>query len=197
MGKFPESALAHELLDGLDGVELGGGAHNPFAIPGCKNVNWTAERTLCTEEEIRLCGEFLPVDIVADACALPFPDASLGYLIACHVIEHIWDTIGALAEWYRVIRPGGYVFLIVPHRDRCQPDDTMEITTIAELEARHSGKIAVPDDYGPGGFYAHRSYWRMPDFVALVEHLGMVVYRTEDPEMKVGNGFAVVLRKPH
>jgi SAM-dependent methyltransferase len=195
MPKFPESALAHALLDGLDGVEIGAGAHNPFGIAGCKNVNWSRESNLCTEEEIRLCGEFAPVDIVADAWALPFEDNSLGYVIACHVAEHLWDTIGALREWYRVIRPGGYVFMIVPHRDRCQPDDTMPITTIEELERRHSGEIPVPADYGPGGYYAHRSYWRLPDFVALVEHLGMTVCRTLEVCDKVPNGFTVVVQK--
>lgn len=195
MPKFPESALAHELLDGLDGVEIGGGAHNPFAIPGCKNVNWTAERTLCTEEEIRLCGEFLPVDIVADATALPFDDASLGYVIACHVIEHVWDTIKALKEWWRVVRPGGYVFLVVPHKDRCQPDDTMETTTLAELQARHSGEAPPPADYGPGGYYCHRSFWRTADFIALVDSLGMPVCRSLEVCDKVQNGFTVALQK--
>jgi SAM-dependent methyltransferase len=197
MGKFPESALAHELLDGLDGVEIGGGAHNPFSIPGCKNVNWTDQHNLCTDEEIRLCGEFLPVDIVADAGSLPFNDASLGYIISCHQIEHMWDTIGTLKEYWRVIRPGGYLFMVVPHKDRCEPDSTMETTTIEELEKRYNGEIPVPEDYGPHGFYGHRSYWRTADFIALVEHLGMKVYRYLEICDKVPNGFTVVIRKPY
>ena len=195
--KFPESQLAHELLDGLDGIEIGSGAHNPFGLKNCKNVNWTAERTLCTDEEIRLCGEFVPVDIVADASALPFADASLDFVLSAHALEHMWDPIAVLAEWYRVVRPGGYVFLIVPHRDRCQPDDTMPITTIDELERRHSGEIPVPADYGPGGYYGHRSYWRTEDFLALVEHLGYAVHRWLDTDTKCSNGYVCVLRKPH
>ena len=194
--KFPESAPAHELLDGLDGIEIGGGSHNPFGIPGCKNVNWTAERTLCTDEEIRLCGESLPVDIVADASALPFDDARLGYVISCHTIEHAWDTIATLKEWYRVVKPGGYVFMVVPHKDRCEPDNTMPTTTIEELEARYSGETPVPDDYKPGGYYGHRSYWRTGDFIALVEHLGMPVHTSLDTDTKCANGFVVVIRKP-
>lgn len=195
MGKFQESKLAHELLDGLDGVELGGGAHNPFSIPGCKNINWTAERTLCTDEEIRLCGESLPVDIVAEATALPFDDNSIGYLIACHAIEHIWHPVKALQEWRRVVRPGGYVFLIVPHQDRCQPDDKMPTTTLAELIKRHSGETPVPADYGPGGYYGHRSFWRLPDFLELVRYLGFHVHTYLEVCDKVPNGFTVVLKK--
>ena len=29
---FQESALAHELLDGLSGLEIGGGMHNAFGL---------------------------------------------------------------------------------------------------------------------------------------------------------------------
>lgn len=193
--KFPESVLAHELLDGLEGVELGGGAHNPFGLKNCRNVNWTAERTLCTEEEERYCGESLPVDVVADMTALPFADESLDYVVNAHVIEHCWDTIAALKEWYRVVKPGGYVFMIVPHKDRCQPDDTMPTTTIEELERRHSAETSVPEDYKPGGYYGHRSYWRTADFIKLVEHLGMTVHAWREVDEKCTNGFVVVVKK--
>lgn len=193
--KFPESALAHELLDGLDGIEIGGSAHNSFGLKGCRNVDWTDAITLSKQEEIRLCGESLPVDIVADMTALPFADESLDFVVNAHVIEHCWDTIAALKEWYRVVRPGGYVFMIVPHKDRCEPDNTMPTTTIAELEARHSGETLIPEDYKPGGYYGHRSYWRTADFIALVEHLGMSVYRHLEVCDKVQNGFTVVVKK--
>ncbi len=195
MGKFPESKIAHELLDNLTGIEIGASYHNDFGLKNCKNVNWTDQHTLCTDEEMRIGGGVAPVDIVADACALPFDDNSLDFVLNAHVIEHLFDPIKALQEWWRVVRPGGYVFLIVPHQDRCPPDDKMPTTTLAELIKRHSGETPVPADYGPGGYYGHRSFWRLPDFLELVSYLGMTVHATEDPDRKVGNGFIVVLCK--
>jgi SAM-dependent methyltransferase len=45
------------------------------------------------------------------------PDDSYDAVLASHVLEHIANPLGALKEWARVVRPGGYVLLIVPHRD--------------------------------------------------------------------------------
>lgn len=40
---FPESKLAHEILDGLDGLEIGPAAHNPFGLR-TRNVGLSPER---------------------------------------------------------------------------------------------------------------------------------------------------------
>jgi len=53
--KFKESALAHKLLDGLDGLEIGGSAHNSFGLK-TRNVDNTAELTCFQQEAIKLCG---------------------------------------------------------------------------------------------------------------------------------------------
>lgn len=34
-----------------------------------------------------------------------------------HVLEHIDDTQRAIARWYEVLRPGGHLIIMVPHRD--------------------------------------------------------------------------------
>lgn len=56
---------------------------------------------------------------------LPFKDNSLDYVVASHVIEHIANPIAAFAEWYRVLRPGGLIYMVVPDRrytfDRPRP----------------------------------------------------------------------------
>jgi predicted SAM-dependent methyltransferase len=48
-----------------------------------------------------------------DARALPFPDRAIGRLYACALIEHLsrWEWSAALAEWYRVLQPGGTLFV--------------------------------------------------------------------------------------
>lgn len=50
----------------------------------------------------------------ADAQRLPFDDGSFAGLVALDVLEHLPSPEGALAEWARVVRPGGLVALSVP-----------------------------------------------------------------------------------
>lgn len=54
------------------------------------------------------------VDFLADACALPLADGTLDYLCSSHVLEHLPDPLAALHEWHRVLRPGGWLYLVVP-----------------------------------------------------------------------------------
>lgn len=34
-----------------------------------------------------------------------------------HCLEHMSDVPRALAEWWRLVRPGGYMIIVVPHED--------------------------------------------------------------------------------
>lgn len=52
-------------------------------------------------------------DLVLDIEAIALPDASLDMVIANHVLEHV-DDRAALAELFRVLRPGGLAVLTVP-----------------------------------------------------------------------------------
>jgi len=130
--KFRESKLAHKYLDGLVGLEIGGSAHNPFGL-NTKNVDYTADLdTVFKQEEIKLCGEALKVDIVAPGDQLPVPDNSQDFVISSHVIEHFFDPIKALKEWLRVVKPGGYIFVIGPHKERTF-DKERSRTSLREL----------------------------------------------------------------
>src|SRR4029078_953482 len=84
------------------------------------------------------------VNIVASGDELPFKDANLDDVVSAHVIEHFFDPVKALKEWYRVIRPGGYIFIIAPHRDRTF-DQHREATPVAELLDRAAGRIRITD----------------------------------------------------
>ena len=53
-------------------------------------------------------------DIQIDLQSIALPDASLDLLLTPHVLEHVPHTAGALAEIYRVLRPGGRMYLQVP-----------------------------------------------------------------------------------
>jgi SAM-dependent methyltransferase len=49
-----------------------------------------------------------------DLLHLPFPDASVDRVIASEVLEHIPDDVTAMAEIFRVLKPGGRVAVTVP-----------------------------------------------------------------------------------
>jgi len=141
-----ESALAHRYLDGLRGVEIGGSIHNPFGL-NTLNADYTSSTdTTFKQAEIEIADKTLPVDIVASADALPLRDKSVDFVVSSHVLEHLPDPIKTLKEWYRVIRPGGYIFMIIPHKERIYDRDLPRIA-LAELIHRHkTGE--VPDTKG-------------------------------------------------
>jgi SAM-dependent methyltransferase len=49
-----------------------------------------------------------------DALALPFADGEFDRVVAAEVLEHIPDDTVAMAELFRVVRPGGTVAVTVP-----------------------------------------------------------------------------------
>jgi SAM-dependent methyltransferase len=50
--------------------------------------------------------------VEGDACALPFEDASVDILWCERVLQHLAEPDGAVAEFARVLRPGGRVALL-------------------------------------------------------------------------------------
>jgi len=201
--KFPESKVAHFWLDGLKGLEIGAAAHNPFGLDTL-NVDihsvppkefWGDNVFL--KEQLQLCGEVAKVDIVASGDKIPVLDSTQDFVISSHVLEHFPDPIGALVEWYRVVRNGGYIFMIVPHKERTFDKDR-ERTTLIDLITRHNlnriGSLPeMPSD-------AHCSVWVTQDVVDLVKvlfvsgYIGGDVVEVQDRDDKVGNGMTVVIR---
>lgn len=188
MLKFKESLLAHKLLDGLQGIEIGGSAHNPFGLK-TRNVDFTNRMdTVFKQAERDMCGDALPVDIVAPGDNLPLEDSSVDFVISSHVIEHFPDPIKALKEWHRVVRPGGFIFVVAPNKNRIFDKDR-DRTTLAELIERHAtGKCP----YNPDA--EHCSFWITEDFVELVNWLKWPIVAVQDVDDKVGNGFTVVIQ---
>jgi SAM-dependent methyltransferase len=51
-----------------------------------------------------------------DGRTLPFPDLSQDYVYSSHCLEHISDWKNAIREWYRVVKVGGHIVTVVPHK---------------------------------------------------------------------------------
>jgi hypothetical protein len=88
------------------------------------------------------------------------------------------------------VRNGGWIFLIVPHKERTF-DRKRERTTLADLIERHENGV-MPIDNGSG----HLSVWITEDIVELVEHLGPAfeIIEAQDADDKIGDGFTVVIK---
>lgn len=56
--------------------------------------------------------------IKSDGTNLPwFSDNSLDYVFSSHCLEHFHEPKKALLEWTRVLKNGGYLVLILPHKN--------------------------------------------------------------------------------
>jgi len=200
-GFFPESQLAHSLLDGLRGVEIGPAAHNPF---GLHTISVGLSRQLNPEdyekfelEQLNRCGKVAEIDISADASSLPIPDDSTDFVIHSHVWEHLFDNLGALEEWVRVVRNGGYIFVIVPKRDALPSDKTRSLTSIEELVLRHNNSETAPIQPAT----QHRTIFS-PELLFEIEgwfnrsrqDAALVRVAFQETDDKVGNGHTIVWR---
>ena len=54
------------------------------------------------------------VDVVADVHSLPFKDNSIGGVVSTAVLEHVENPRCVIDEIYRVLYPGGHVYINVP-----------------------------------------------------------------------------------
>jgi SAM-dependent methyltransferase len=70
-------------------------------------------------------------------------DGSYDAVLASHVLEHLANPLGALAQWRRVVAPGGHVLLVLPHRDATF-DHRRALTTLAHL--REDAERATGED---------------------------------------------------
>ncbi|MDT8439732.1 MAG: class I SAM-dependent methyltransferase [Wenzhouxiangellaceae bacterium] len=101
-----------------------------------------------------------------DATSLSFDDARFDALLTCDVLEHIPDYRAALAEFARVLKPGGHLILTVPFIDsqaqsilRAEIDE--DGNTIHHVEPEYHG-----DPVSPHGVLAYHTFaWDLLDAV--------------------------------
>jgi SAM-dependent methyltransferase len=112
----------------------------------------------------------IPVDQGTDANAYDlsrWADGSMDYVFSSHCLEHLDRWQDALVEWLRVLRPGGVLFLYLPHEQMTMwlpgspwvGQDHRWVPTWQRVTdfVRHQGLVILGGDPGPDrafGFWA-------------------------------------------
>lgn len=96
--------------------------------------------------------DLVPVDIIDDGETLTtIGDESADFIIACHMLEHCQNPLGTVRTHLSKIRPGGWLFYVVPDK-RNSFDVDRALTTFEHL-------VADDADNGAGSRSAHYLEW--------------------------------------
>jgi SAM-dependent methyltransferase len=115
---------AAELMPGSTILDVGAGdapyrelfAHGNYLTCDWENSNYRPDR---------------PPDIVAPASNIPLEVASVDAILCTQVLEHVAEPASVLAEFFRLLKPGGRLWLLAPlvwylHEE---PDDYYRYTS--------------------------------------------------------------------
>lgn len=111
------------LLGWLEGAGEGPlldlGCGRGFSLNLARALGWTEpvglDLDLAALSEARRSGASRVVE--GDGASLPFATASFDRVLASELLEHVPDDRAVLHEIHRVLRPGGWLALSVPHAD--------------------------------------------------------------------------------
>jgi predicted SAM-dependent methyltransferase len=131
------------------GIELGA-LHQPLAVqPGVmvEYVDRLSVADLRQQYPELASLDLVPVSHIGSAEDLTeLGDASLDFVIACHVLEHLEDPTRALHEIHRVLRDGGIFFCALPE-PRVTFDREREMTSVDHLVRDHPAGLTSRQDH--------------------------------------------------
>lgn len=120
--------------------------------------------------------ERLGADIVAPADKVPLPDGCAEELMAIHLVEHIlpWELKTVLAEWHRLLQPGGLLVLEMPDLLKC----CQNILDGRIKGGKHPDQLGMwglfGDDRYQDPYMLHRWSYTFKTLAPIVEAAGFV-----------------------
>ena len=150
--------LSHSFITG-EGIEIGA-LQNPLPISETAKVRYvdrlSREDLYLHYPELRQY-DLVDPDILDNGEDLStLPEGSQDFVIANHFLEHCENTLRALRNFARVLRPGGRVFLALPDK-RFTFDKNRKVTPLSH----------VLHDYAHGAEISRRSHFK--EWASLVE----------------------------
>lgn len=131
---------------------------------------------------------FLSIDIKDGKPAFPldYPDGSVAEVYASHVLEHLSraDAQAAVAEWKRVLAPGGRLRIAVPDDDKCEQQKKLRN---AHWEAYRFGGQTDEHDF-------HRSAYTEGKLRTMLESTGWEKIGGWEPEFNDTAAHPISLR---
>lgn len=83
-------------------------------LEAAKQIGWDAIGVDVSQDAVDFCNKAGLVAKKVDGLKLPFADDSFDIVCNWHVVEHVEDVRQTLAEWNRVIKPGGLLVMETP-----------------------------------------------------------------------------------
>lgn len=121
-------------------------------------------------------------DIIARADSIPLPDGSVDEIMAIHLFEHFyqWECDTVIAEWKRLLKPGGQLVLELPNLIKCCEN----VISGRMVGGKHPEQLGMWGCYGDpresDPFMAHRWGWTPKTLTAFLK----------------GNGFIKIFEEP-
>ncbi len=72
------------------------------------------------------------------------PSATYDFLLSSHTIEHMANPLRALEEWQRVLKPGGILVVVIPHKDGTF-DHRRPVTPLTHLVQDYQNQVGEDD----------------------------------------------------
>lgn len=131
-------------------------------------------------------------DLLASALSIPLPDGCADEVMAIHGFEHLhsWDAPKALAEWHRLLKPGGLLVLEMPDVVKCAKNLVKLIETGDEKAIE---SLAMNGLYGDQSqqdpYMGHKYGWTPKTIKPLLKRAGFGFFK-ERPTQWHGIGKA-------
>ncbi len=120
---------------------------------------------------------YASVDVVGDAHALPFRDGCVDVILFKNVLEHIRDPDKVMEEIWRVLKPGGTLYIKIPFLQpfHAVPDDFQRYTVsgIRQMLKEYE-ELNFDISVGPGSMLS----WMLREWLAVLFSRGnMTLYQ--------------------
>jgi ubiquinone/menaquinone biosynthesis C-methylase UbiE len=83
---------------------------------GCGNFKIVSD-AIGIDNHPQALGADIHLDLSKEHSLRIFADNSMDYVFSSHLLEDFESTLPILREWCRVVKPGGYLILYLPHGD--------------------------------------------------------------------------------